>query len=52
MAEYDDTELGAVDEGCEGGVECEAGGGDEYEHILLQSVVENYEKHFKNEIHT
>ncbi|XP_064383556.1 protein LTV1 homolog isoform X2 [Halichondria panicea] len=52
MAEYDDNELGAVDEGCEGGVECEAGGGDEYEHILLQSVVENYEKHFKSQINT
>ncbi len=48
MAEYEDSEMGAVEEGCESDRE-EAG---EYENILLQSVVENFEKHFKDQPHT
>lgn len=52
MAEYEDSELGAADEECVGGG-CEVSGGvNEYENHLLQSAVENFEKHFRHQVHT
>ena len=51
MAEYEDNELGPADEECVGGG-CEASGGvNEYENHLLQSAVENFEKHFRHQVH-
>lgn len=56
MAAYDDSELGAPDEGGVSGVggQCEASGGgvgiEEYDQLLLQYAVDDFDKNFKQQL--
>ncbi len=48
MAGYEDSELGPVEEGCDSDRDEDR----VCENILLQSAVENFEKHFKDQPQT